>query len=115
MKLELNKYNFLYWFLIFLVSHPGTTIGSFNSNPKMIKKQQTQDPSSNVSIGREKNTSLPQKPSLEMVQSREDTNEHYQAPHKLPKGLNQFGNGEYGNINPYNSNPSYERKENIKH
>jgi hypothetical protein len=62
-----------------------------------------------VSIGRQKNNSLPQKPSLENVQPNDELSDHHhQSPHQLPKGVNQFGNGDY--YTPYGSNPSYERR-----
>jgi hypothetical protein len=82
----------------------------------MIQKQNTYDPSSNVSIGRAKNNSVPQKPSLEHVQtSNEEVTipESIQEPHKLPKGVNQFGHGDYQNTHPYTSNPQYDGNDHV--
>ena len=79
----------------------------------MISRQQTHDLTSNVSLNRQKNISLPQKPSIENVVSKEEFQDSKQAPMPLPNSVNQFGQNydNYPNHNQYashnNSNSTF--------
>lgn len=66
----------------------------------MISRQQTQEITSNVSLNRQKNISLPQKPSIENVVSNDDFQDSKQAPMPLPMGVNQFGQNHDNFVNP---------------
>lgn len=84
---------------------------TLNSNNNFIERQQTHDPTSNVSINRAKNISAPQKVSLENVNSEKEIEDLRQTPHQLPMGVKNYGtpnNPNYTSTHPYSSNPPHD-------